>query len=236
MSENCDTVTPSVDWKLKTRELNELFLAWQQQHCLEESENTRYARISKDSFTEDGPIVPELYYASSTKILFIGKESNIEHSGKDENGMIRADETFYTRNVALHPEITPRTFVKNLAKLYNALKTGNYEIPDSDTGKLKDAAFINLNKRGGLATCSHRVLRAYTKRYKDWIVEEITLLAPDLIVCCGADCYNIVVSEIAVGSKIGGIPVLAAYHPSARVSDNEKLDKIKRELDKFVTQ
>lgn len=236
MQTNYDTIKTPVIWMQKMVELNNLFLSWQHQHSQDDSDKSKYKIINRDSFTEDGPIVPELYYASQKKILFIGKESNIENSGVLKNGQIIADEIFYTREVVLDPKRTPRKFVKNLAKLYNALKSGNYEVVDSNTDSLKEAAFINLNKRGGLATCSHRILRAYTKRYKDWIVEEITLLAPDLIVCCGADCYNIVVSEIAVRSKIAGIPVLAAYHPSARVSDNEKFDRIKGELDKFTTQ
>lgn len=236
MQASCDTVHSTADWERKTDELGTLFHAWRQEQCAESSDNTRYTKISKNSFTEDGPIVPELYYAAPKKILFIGKESNIERSGKYEKGKITADEIFYTRNVVLHPEIKPRGFVKNLAKLYNALKTGNFEIPDSNTDSLKDAAFLNLNKRGGLSACSYRILRAYTQKYKDWIVEEITLLAPDLIVCCGSDCYNIVVSEIAERAKIGGIPVLAAYHPSARVSDREKLERLKAELEKFKAQ
>lgn len=230
-----NTTNSAVDWELKTKELYNLLLAWKDQHCTEKSDHTRYAKISKNSFTEDGPIVPELYYTSRRKILFIGKESNIEGASANGSEVLTADGSFYTRNVVLNPDIKPRTFVINLAKIYNSLITDNYEIPNSDTENLKYAAFINLNKRGGLKSCSRRILRAYTQEYRDKIIEEIVLLAPDLIVCCGIDCYNIVKAKLAEHSKISGIPVLSSYHPSARVSDNEKLERIKNEIEKKDT-
>lgn len=232
MQNNCDTVKTDV-WKKKMEELDMLFNNWRKKHSVDNSEFTKYDFVSKDSFTEDGPIIPELYYNTSKRILLIGKESNVTEAGKNRDGKAEANGGFYVRESVLSTTQNGKKFVTPLAKIYNAIITGDFDHPNSTLEGLQYAAFMNLNKRGGPSKCDPNILMAYSREYQELIAQEIALLDPHMIVCCGAPCYRIVTSEIK--SQIKGIPVLLVFHPSAfRISDKAKLEKIKNELNKYT--
>lgn len=232
MQLDCNMEKTVCDWMQKMEEMDILFSQWRQKHSDDNSELTKYDFVSKNSFTVDGPIVPELYYNAPKRILLVGKEPNVSGTEKNGDGKAEANGGFYVQESVLCTTQNGHKFVTPLAKIYNAIITGDFDRPNSSLEGLRYAAFMNLNKRGGPSECDPKVLMAYSCKFQELIAQEIALLDPHLIVCCGAQCYRIVTSEIK--SQIKGIPILSVFHPSYRRSDKVKLERIKNELNKFT--
>ena len=51
--------------------------------------------------------------------------------------------------------------------------------------KLSTCAYLNINKRGGFASCDQSKLAIYAERYQLFIQKEIELIKPEKIVVCG---------------------------------------------------
>ena len=104
--------------------------------------------------------------------------------------------------------------------LYHALINNEYSTPHKDISELSGMAFMNLNKRGGYDYCVWETLEGYVKKYRKEISEQIRIIDPDIIVCCGESVKWLVENyKLAEDAKIK-----CSYHPSFfSVSDSEKL-------------
>lgn len=51
--------------------------------------------------------------------------------------------------------------------------------------ELSNCAYLNINKRGGFASCDQSKLAIYAERYQLFIQKEIELIKPEKIVVCG---------------------------------------------------
>ena len=51
--------------------------------------------------------------------------------------------------------------------------------------KLSTCAYLNINKRGGVASCDQSRLAVYAERYHLFIQKEISIIQPKHIVICG---------------------------------------------------
>lgn len=76
-----------------------------------------------------------------------------------------------------------------LLKLLGDLEKENLIGKDEDLidkkKKLSTCAYLNINKRGGFASCDQSRLAVYAQRYQLFIQREIELINPETIVVCG---------------------------------------------------
>ena len=209
----------------RSAELEKLFEEWQERH---ESENCSSENISKSNFIPDGIIDEASYMQSPKKILFIAKEAACLKKGNtiEKNFEIAQNDGFWCRRVVLGEEGGTR-FSSGLALLANAILNENFETPEKDISALRYVAFMNINKRGGFTSCQTRRLAAYVKKYKDLIDQEIRIISPDIIVCCGMGVRG----RLSGVDSCKSLPVLEVYHPSARYkTDTDCLKKLEDEL------
>ena len=89
---------------------------------------------------------------------------------------------------------------------------------------------MNLNKRGGFTKCHQRILREYVQKYRDLIEEEIKIISPDIIVCCGVGIRDDLLKKY-VHIPDENVPVLEVYHPSYAISYENFLSKLKTEFE-----
>lgn len=177
-------------------------------------------------FLPDGVIDEVQFSAAPQKILFIAKEANWHEPdiGRDFSPVTSA---FWHREVAFGR--TPKTqFSNRLSLLANAIMNSdkqNYTVVDKDHTVLQSIAVINLNKRGGYSYCVWNTLNTYVKKYQDFIRKQISIISPDLIVCCRYDVKWLIQEYGLVADDIQTIWV---YHPSYfAISDSDYLDQIR---------
>ena len=144
--------------------------------------------------------------APGVPILFICRESNIsgcikEGPKKDTKeivgniGQEKGDEPlFWLREVVRCKEKdrsdyfpgknSPGTAEKTAqTKYFNCLsQVLKYLKVDTE---LSNCAYLNINKRGGFASCDQSRLAVYAERYQMFIQKEIRIIQPEHIVICG---------------------------------------------------
>ena len=194
----------------------ELFEKWKKEQTIETDEDYnsyKFEKISKTSFLPDGIIDSEKYFSASKKVLFIAKEANWG-GNNTENEVNGTNSDFWLQSVVNNTGAyagKETNFSKGLAMLYNAYITNSFDSPDYSHNGLKNVAFINLNKRGGYSFCSYPTLVGYAQKYGKYIAEQIDLINPDIIICCGIALVDIVkkYAKPNCSAKIIGV-----YHPS----------------------
>ena len=135
----------------------------------------------KGSWADDGYICESRYNEAKKKVLFILKE-------RANSNLRILEEVFWFQNVVIRE--------LNGAQLHGAERKYYYKIKalldaicatEKCSISMDQIAYMNINKRGGLprGTVNKR-LRKYADVYKNYILNEIEILAPDIIVFCGA--------------------------------------------------
>jgi hypothetical protein len=151
----------------KTDQLNELFKRWEDHY--------RGFNIDAKGFSRDGIINETMYNVAPHKILFILRETDAV-TGRD----VREDLANGPRWPLFH----------QVAKwawgiLYNFQDFGQI---NSSNKLMKDAllstAIMNVKKFTGTATTNFGLLNAFAFIDREFIRDEIKIIAPDLIICC----------------------------------------------------
>lgn len=213
----------------KCKNLEELFVIWKQAHKIEDiCEFKKYDdRVNKNSFTRDGIICPKEFGKSGKKILLVAKEGHefdepdAEHNCSDGVNFWVADgycERIQGKEISY--------FLNCLAAYCNAVIMGDFTFDPNkhlDRTVLRNAAFMNINKRGGFKKCPDLVLNGYVNGYAAFINREIELIDPDYIIFCGSGLYDLIADRISLPK---GSEVYQAYHPRARGGYAAKLKKI----------
>lgn len=227
-----------MNWQEKEAQLNDLFKRWQSAQ-IEDKEYDSYRNkdyfVEIHSFAKDGFIAPEAYWSAPERVLFIGKEANITYR-KAKGERIAADDVFFLKKQIENNILTGKPIVKSqksidggLALLYNAYRSCDFEILNLDTTPLRTAGFMNLNKRGGTGCCNMDSLGVYIRIFRDYLVAQIEIMEPDIIICCG--CHDTVKKQLVPFLKMGEcIPILDAYHFSAPQSPVKKLQKLRESM------
>lgn len=186
--------------------------------------------ISQDSFTLDGIICDECWNKSPKKVLFIMRESNgqinwfkpVESNNKKYPVLIdnkNGRDTFFLKE---NYDSKVCVSIKRILSLIMQDITSDKQL------SLKNAAYMNLNKRGGFYTLSNAPsgvkenFREYSIKYADFIIKEIEILSPDIICLMGIENY-VAPSLIHKISNLEKETRLYKYHPSAHKSDFEKI-------------
>lgn len=119
-------------------------------------------------FSKDGFLGNE----DKAKVLFVCREPHIydtEKSKDEKNGKF-----FWVKECA----------VKNKSTEYY-----NLPIKCLEDLKLKstidECAYININKRGGDSTCDMNRLKTYAETYRDFIVKEVEIINPEIVIFLG---------------------------------------------------
>lgn len=230
-------------------ELENLFKGWKDKHE-KEFENNKESIYKKaeeyyKAFAPDGPIGREnqwdnLAKDNKNKVLYILVEPNWE-ADKDIK-----DNYFWFQSI-----VDPQTeeekeqqkkqqgnmILRKLAIAQYLLeskdyKPENFDLKDfqpkeEDFERLKNAAYMNLKKRGGGAARIDKKLKDYIEEYNEKIIAEIKILNPDIIVCCG----NGIDKRVKELSQDFAPKVIACHHPSAREGYEPFFNNLKKNYD-----
>lgn len=205
----------------KVERLNELFEQWKEEHKREldisnkDNQSTIPSlKISKDSFTYDGFVFDE----KDNTVLYMLAESNLDGKIKD-NGTFWLKSVYKIRNNNL--KIT-----KRIEKMQNYICQNFTEL------SMKDISYMNINKRGGFAECNNQTLYNYYNKYKkDYILKEIEIINPKVIVFCAGN--KAIYDDLKENVKCKYI--IDMYHPSYQyISDEKYIEKFKSEFDKLL--
>ena len=165
-------------------ELDVLFEKWKKALDLQMTER----------FIPDGIAGDEDAYKKD-RVLYILKESHLKGEPPEDNCK---HGYFWFKDQVKSPK--PHRITKRIKAMQEA-------IPKK--GGLTSVAYMNINKRGGGAETDPKALKAHAQSVASFIKEEIRILAPELIICCG--CYGII-SDAAI---LGEDPRLVdMWHPS----------------------
>lgn len=204
-------------------EIKDLFEIWQ---CAQKDENVLETKscdafVDPCSYTIDGIINADHYDTrGKRRILLIAKESNefgdrpsICTNLKCANG----NGFWVAQNININ-----NRFINGLAVLCNGLMNPSFGKPSIDKTALEASAFMNINKRAGFKKCNQKVLNRYFDAYKPFIVQEINLINPTDIICCGSGVIGLIKSII---EDINEPSLYMAIHPSHPFVSREKLLK-----------
>ena len=218
----------------KTEELKTLFEEWKDCHANEsDDEYYKYHKqkkdtspdyIPKENFVCDGILDEFKFNVARPKILYIAKECNLDvrHYIETDPSAFWAIKDFEDNNLPI--------LLKGIAMLNNAIINNDYLKPNKNSASLLNIAFMNLNKRGGLKNCVWDTLYGYVEKYKDKISEQIRIIDPDIIICCGQSVKEDIVDKFHLAEA--KVKVVWAYHPSyRRISDISKLEKLKENME-----
>lgn len=184
------------------------------------------AEQSYSSFISDGIFDESLWAQQPVKVTFVMKEANWENGNADLCQWLLEE----------HKGSYWKTW-NNIARWSQALLAGGEyprRVSKADkTDWLSRVSFLNLKKVGGGRRTDNSVLREFAARDASYIREQLSLYAPDILICCGwwvvADIlYQDVLPKDALGpwqktsggfdyfrGQLGGkeIPVVSFYHP-----------------------
>lgn len=246
----------------KTEQLEELFKKWQKRQIEEEEKSCKKtilknAKVVKqNSFCKDGIICEEEYSKQKIKVLFIANEPNIETDEdieKVENGatinpissQIKEFKKYYEDDPDHYDDWKGKLRYRLSTIIYPAIVNRNlYDFPVADGWKNANKfAFMNLNKRGGKAEIRAH-LKHYCKYYIEQIIDEISIIDPDIIVWLGYGSYNMCFEyafkdtstfdndRIFLNIKGKSIPLLKIEHTSAYISDFNRAQEVRNEMNK----
>lgn len=109
-------------------------------------------------------------------------------------------------------------------------------------------AWMNCKKEGGAGQVSESVMNAYTKKYRDYIKEELLILDADIIVCGGTFSYVEDIFREIYGERTKGTEhslwyykehnkvILTPNHPSARASTKVKYSDLMEVFEQFLAK
>ena len=170
--------------------------------CQKLPSSDKFKRSFRSSFCPDGFLKAD--GKAGVPVLFICRESNISGNIKDNvlnpegvgtDGQDKGSQSlFWLREVVRCKEKdrsdyfpgknSPGTAEKTAqTKYFNCLsQVLKYLKVDTE---LSNCAYLNINKRGGFASCDQSRLAVYAERYQMFIQKEIRIIQPEHIVICG---------------------------------------------------
>jgi hypothetical protein len=209
----------------KELEFDKLFNEWQ----AEQSKNG----LSK--FCKDGIINEEIYSRERIKVLILSNEANDEKNG-DNLSDRREDFRKYSSREEKdwwHGKMRQRS-----SEMYKLI-VGAAEM--SNPKAASHFAVMNLNKSGGGSTTDIKKLELYCNNYKSFILKELEIIEPDIIIwsgCKSFDCAGIRkilgVEKEKKGANITikgkKVPVIRMWHFSYYQAKNKPLENYENRI------
>ena len=95
---------------------------------------------------------------------------------------------------------------------------------------INDITFMNINKRGGFSYTDMTILNTYAMQFSDNIVQEIEIINPELIICCGIGLKRIINMVYKKCNKNLNKDIIEVHHLSYVVGDDICMNEFKDEL------
>ena len=188
----------------------------------------------QESFVKDGVVDVDEYARSRVKLLFVLKEVN-------DPGVGGWDLRKFLRKGACGPTWNTVTrWVEGIERLPRIAPWNELENVDNDQRKriLRKIAAVNLKKEPGAGVADYDQLREAVQRDRQSISDQLSLYAPDYVICCGSDVTALLFGTEPIGvyplddddwkstrrgvwySMVNGTPHIAYFHPQARMPGN----------------
>ena len=186
-----------------------------------------------ESFVRDGVVDADEYTRSCVKLLFVLKEVNDRDGGGwDLRDFLRGGGRGTTWNPVAR-------WVAGIERLPFIVPWDELNGVSNDRGKhLRKIVAVNLKKEPGGGTADYDQLREATQRDRRLIADQLSLYAPDYVICCGSQVSDLLFAADPVGvypvgdsawkstrrgvwyTIVNGTPHIAYSHPQARVPGN----------------
>ncbi len=187
----------------------------------------------QESFVPDGLVDADEYARSRVKLLFVLKEANAPGERGDLREFLRGDSWGPTWNNVTR-------WVEGIEGLPCIVPWDKLSEVDINRRKrvLRKIAAVNLKKEPGAGVADYDQLREATQRDRQSISEQLSLYAPNYVICCGTDVSNLLFEAEPIGvyprnaddwkSTSRGVryrienavPHIAYHHPQARMPGN----------------
>ena len=202
--------------------MKKLFEKWKQEHKDDklyeyDTPSIDGKIIPKENFISDGFCISNVIKENT--ILYISKESH-EYDKDSIINKEKINEYKYLK----------KCFADNKNTSFPSRIRGMQEILGKD---IKDMTFMNINKRGGFSYTNMAVLNTYAMQFSDNIVNEIKIINPELIICCGIGLKRIINMVYTKCDKELNRPIVEVNHPSYVISKEKYLDSFREELRKI---
>lgn len=202
--------------------MKKLFEKWKQEHKDDklyeyDTPSIDGKIIPKENFISDGFCISNVIKENT--ILYISKESH-EYDKDSIINKEKINEYKYLK----------KCFADNKNTSFPSRIRGMQEILGKD---IKDMTFMNINKRGGFSYTNMAVLNTYAMQFSDNIVNEIEIINPELIICCGIGLKRIISMVYTKCDKELNRPIVEVNHPSYVISKEKYLDSFREELRKI---
>lgn len=202
--------------------MKKLFEKWKQEHKDDklyeyDTPSIDGKIIPKENFISDGSCVSNVIKENT--ILYIAKESH-EYDKDSIINKEKINEYKYLK----------KCFADNKNTSFPSRIRGMQEILGKD---IKDMTFMNINKRGGFSYTNMAVLNTYAMQFSDNIVNEIEIINPEIIICCGIGLKRIINMVYTKCDKELNRPIVEVNHPSYVISKEKYLDSFREELRKI---
>lgn len=139
------------------------------------------------SFIKGGVVDPSWYNDSKYKVLYLLKEANTEDSFWSQvdllTAIINKERTFY--EIFKTISLLNLVFFQGLNNYATNLNFGRHPLDTNFLDSLSSIAITNIKKEKGGRNSDWNDIFAYATRDKEYIEEEIELMNPDIVVCCG---------------------------------------------------
>ena len=188
----------------------------------------------REAFVRDGVVDAHEYAGSRVKLLFVLKEVNdLGGGGWDLREFLRSGGRGYTWN-------TVTRWVEGIQGLPRIVPWHELESVDNDRRKrmLRKIAAVNLKKEPGAGVADYELLREAKLRDRRLISDQLSLYAPDYVICCGSQAIDLLFGAEPIGLYplsdddwkstrrgvpyciVNGTPHIAYFHPQARMPSN----------------
>lgn len=215
-------------------QLDELFKEWEAA-----SQQNGHAITSKDSLMRmRGQDVNELWDKADRRVMFLLKDQPKGGGDDIRNWLTLPDDNKYAK---INREASP-SFLKRLACLLYSFTYGNTEHWDFDMNEVVKCfletpfALVETKKQSGGNSVSDKEMTYYINQYKDFLLREIEILNPNIIVCCGGPQHHFALNTLYSPDSLETIDknvhydrqknvvIIYAGHPSARCSHYNYLE------------
>ena len=188
-----------------------------------------------ESFVRDGIVDADEHARSPVKLLFVLKEVNdSDGGGWDLRRFLRDGGRGSTWN-------TVTRWIEGIQRLPCIVPWNEVSIPvDHDRRKraLRKIAVVNLKKEPGGGKADDNKVREAAQRDRNFISDQLSLYAPDYVICCGKIVADLLVGAESIGvyplndnewtstrrgvryRTVDSTPHIAYHHPQARIAGN----------------
>ena len=211
---------------IQNEKLEELFDEWKEAHIKDklykfDTPEIKGKYVKIDSFIKDGFCVTDKI--SKGSVLYISKESNCF----DENNLETAKSSKDTYLYDCYNNHCRTTFARRIFDMQDIICERNEISKDNIT-------FMNINKRGGFRSTNMSTLNIYALEFGNYIIREIAIIHPKIIVCCGEGIKRIIEMIYMKNDIICNIPLIDMKHPAYwRMGDEEYKENLKKQLNRI---